>query len=110
MLSRQGNYQDAVTYYENALKIFNFGASKSQISKGLKRISTRGKLKFIGMPLKMIVLPSKLAEIWVEKGKTHQKLQQYNEALECYNTALEIYSDSEDAINARYEVLKLMEK
>ncbi len=93
-LSGQGNYQDAIGYYENSLK----------------RLSPLGKWKFKGMLLKTALLPSKLAEFWFEKGKAHQELQQYNEALDSFNKAINIYSDSEDALNARSEVLKIMGK
>jgi Tetratricopeptide repeat. len=76
----------------------------------LEKISTKGKLKFKGRFIRMIIPPSQLAGIWFEKGKAHQELQQYDKALECYNTSLNIYPDSKDAINSKDEVMNLIGK
>lgn len=38
-------------------------------------------------------LDSQTAELWFNKGKAHQKLQQYDKALECFNKALELDPD-----------------
>ena len=90
---KQGDYQKAITYYEDALG----------------KISTKGKWKLKGVtPIQVVALPRELAEIWVAKGKAHQKLQQYSEALECFDKALELRPDYDDVLKAKGEVLKLI--
>lgn len=91
-LSRQEKYEESLMYFENAIK----------------RISTGEKWKFIGSPMKTIITPEQLAEIWYEKGIVHQRLDQYNEALECFDHALELDPYLDEAVDSEEEVITLL--
>jgi len=89
ILSKHGNYQVAIEYYEKSLKMYN----KKILKYNSKR--TKG----------YVLLPEKirnyiLSEIWVNKGKAHQELQETTKALECFNTALKLDPDYNEAQKA----------
>lgn len=94
LLSKQGNYLDAIEYYENSLEKMD----KLLLKHKKSRLA------------KIMPLTYGLGEIWVNKGKTHQKLQQYTEALDSFNKALELEPDYEPAKRAKEEHLKLRGK
>ena len=89
ILSKHGNYQEALVYYENSLEIYNKKISD--------HISNKTKVQAM-LPEKM--LNNILCEIYVNKGKAHQKLQENTKALECYNAALKLDPDYKEAQNA----------
>ncbi len=90
ILFEMENYPESIKCYDEAL--MNIPSKKSLFRRGLN----------FGY---ICYLDNQIAELWFNKGKAHQKLQQYNEALECFEKALELDPDSEDAKNAKEEVL-----
>ena len=94
ILSKHGNNQEAINYYENSIEIYN------------KKISQENFIK----TEKYMVLPKEitnniLSEIWVNKGKTHQKQQETTKALECFNSALILNPEHKEAKKAIEETI-----
>jgi tetratricopeptide (TPR) repeat protein len=90
IFSEQGNYHEAIVYYESSLEIYNKKISDYNSNK------TKGKVLLPGKMLNNIV-----SEIYVNKGKAHQKLQETTKALECYNIPLKLdpeYKEAQKAI------------
>ena len=84
ILLEHGNYQEAIDYYENSLEVYD-----KKLSEHNSKITQNN-----------VLLPEKirdniLSQIWVNKGKAHQKLQETTKALECFNKALKLDKDKE---------------
>jgi tetratricopeptide (TPR) repeat protein len=84
ILLEHENYKEAIDYYENSLEVYDkkFSEHNSNIIQN------------------NVLLPEKisdniLSEIWVNKGKAHQKLQETSKALECFNKALRLDKDKD---------------
>lgn len=90
MLFEMENYPESISYFDDALA--KIPQKKVRFRKGLQLMH-------------LCTLDNYLTELWIKKGKAHQKLQQYNVALECFEKALKLDPDSEDAINAKVELL-----
>ncbi len=86
-LDEIGRYEEAVEAYNKALKIFDFGASKSEISKALK-------------------LDSNYSETWYEKGVTLKIIGRTNEALECLDKVLELDPEHQRANEVKNKILE----
>lgn len=106
LLYEYGKYQEAVDYYEDSREIMNERISKLENTR-------KGKIMARIMPLNY-----GLDELLVDTGKAYMKLQKYEEALSCFDEALKISdfgasksgnSDSNEALKAKEEVLKLIE-
>ncbi len=96
LLSKRGNYKEAVDYYEDALEIMDEKIREFEESKKFARIAG------------LISSDYGLDEVLIGTGKAYKKLKQYEEALDCFDEALNINLDSKEALKAKEEVLKLM--
>ena len=111
-----GRYQEAIECYDKAIEIYDFMASKSEISNALEldpkyvnawhgKGYALGKLGMYNEAIecldKALELNPKEAESWYDKGVVLEKLDRTQEALECYDKALELDSHFESAIKAK---------
>jgi tetratricopeptide (TPR) repeat protein len=100
IFSQNGQYSEAITYYKDAL-------DKSSCTKKKSYLERRGVMIFKKIYLKDEI-KKQIAEIWLSKGKAHKKLKQHDEALKSYEEALKLDPENQEVLNAKKELLGLM--